>query len=448
MKHSFTGGILLALPLSLLAFTACGDESIVKTNDIKQISEDDSLSSSSESSSSSLAKSSSSSSKSSKKFSLSSKAEEVSVEDDDVESKGDLPRCTISREGVEVYVKEEKKLYTCEEGKWIPEEKAAESSSSSSNSKKYSSSSKLIIAPLSSSSVIYIDVDFSSSSEKGGPVAMTGLGKCAPAKTPISKGETVTWRFSANTQGTYGPMDFVKATYVWDLGGLLDDGSQISTTSGKVTYTSSGVYNASVKVAMEDGGFEDIQCEPLQVNGDPITGCKCTASETSVDYTTTPDVTWTVSGCTSASEINSYVWNGVAGAETYTKRFDEAQSGYAPTLKVGNDDNTVVDVICDAVKTTMGAEFLFEKQNTKIALPAGASNVVFDLPSTWHGYGSTDGNCTFSCGGANQPVTITIGMESSKPDYFATISIPVAWTINKTMVTVTLDAAADCQVSF
>lgn len=447
MKRPFIGGILLALPLSLLAFSACGDESIVKTNDIKQISEDDSQSSSSESSSSSLIKSSSSSSKSSKKFSLSSKAEEVSVEDDDVESKGDLPRCTISREGVEVYVKEEKKLYTCEEGAWIPEKETAESSSSSSNSKKLSSSSKLNIASLSSSSVIYIDVDFSSSSEKGGPVAVTGLGKCAPAKTPISKGETVTWRFSPNADGpTYKVMDFVKATYVWDLGGLLDDGSQISTTSGKVTYTSSGVYNASVKVAMEDGGFEDIQCELLQVNGDPITGCKCTASETSVDYTTTPDVTWTVSGCTSASEINSYVWNGVAGAETFTKRFDEAQSGYAPTLKVGNDDNTVVDVICDAVKTTMGAEFLFEKQDTKVTLPAGESNVVFDLPPSWH-Y-SADGDCTFRCDGAYQPITITIGTETSKPSYAASIKLPVSKTINKTMMTVTLDVAADCQVSY
>ena len=443
MKRPFIGGILLALPLSLLAFTACGDESIVKTNDIKQISEDDSLSSSSESSSSSLAKSSSSSSKSSKKFSLSSKAEEVSVEDDDVKSKGDLPKCSISREGVEVYVKEEKKLYTCEEGKWIPEEKAAESSSSSSNSKKYSSSSKLIIAPMSSSSVIYIDVDFSSSSENGEPVAVTGLGFCAPAKTPISKGESVTWRFSPNAQGTYGPMDFVKATYVWDLGGLLDDGSGIGSTSGKVTYTSSGVYNASVKVAMEDGGFEDIQCEPLQVNGDPITGCKCAPVGVtgSVDYTATPDVIWSVSGCTSASDIVSYAWDGKTGVETFTKTFTAATASYAPTLKVGNADNTVIDVPCSAVRVTEGAEYAIKEGGSygAITFPAaGSYNVVIAFACQYK---------MFSCNGEGGPVGVSVnGSKMTSKDWYTSVSLSAEDCSGSATVLVEVDGPATCSV--
>ena len=166
----------------------------------------------------------------------------------------------------------------------------------------------------------------------------------------------------------------------------------------------------------------------------------------SVDFTAQPDVTWSVTGCTSASEITSYTWEGTPGEATFTKTFDTAQNGYAPTLKVGNADKTVVDVTCTTVKTTKGSEFTFEKQDTKIALPAGESSVEFDLPATWHG--STEGNCTFRCDGANQPITITIGTESSKPDYSATMSIPVAKTINKTAMTITLDVAANCQVGY
>ena len=41
MTYPFFGGILLALPLSLLALTACGDESVINSNDVKQVSEDD-----------------------------------------------------------------------------------------------------------------------------------------------------------------------------------------------------------------------------------------------------------------------------------------------------------------------------------------------------------------------------------------------------------------------
>ena len=74
------------------------------------------------------------------------------------------------------------------------------------------------------------------------------------------------------------------------------------------------------------------------------------------------------------------------------------------------------------------------------------NSVEFDLPATWHG--STEGYCTFRCDGANQPITITIGTESSKADYSATMSIPVAKTINKTAMTITLDVAANCQVGY
>ena len=121
MKCPIFGGILLALPLSLLAFTACGDESVINSNDVKQVSEDDESESgnpeSSVSSETQTSKSSSSSAKSSEKYS--SSKDDAAAENDIVESEENLPRCSIKREGMEVYVKEEKNLYTCEEGEWI-----------------------------------------------------------------------------------------------------------------------------------------------------------------------------------------------------------------------------------------------------------------------------------------------------------------------------------------
>lgn len=305
-----------------------------------------------------------------------------------------------------------------------------------------------IVTNPSSSSVLVFDPDPVSSSSGIEIVPVSGLGSCKAATSPISKGQSVNWKFTPNGSNTkYTAMQFAsQADYKWNFGGLADDGSGVRATSGKVTYTNSGVANASVTVTMPDGASEVINCTPLQVDGDPITGCKCTSPEPKVDYLTQPDVAWTVSGCVSASEITSYTWDGAAGEATFTKTFDTAQNGYAPTLKVGNADKTVVDVTCTTVKTTKGSEFTFEKQDTKIALPAGESSVEFDLPATWHG--STEGNCTFRCDGANQPITITIGTVSSKPDYSATISIPVAKTINKTAMTITLDVAANCQVGY
>lgn len=305
-----------------------------------------------------------------------------------------------------------------------------------------------IVTNPSSSSVLVFDPDPVSSSSGIEIVPVSGLGSCKAATSPISKGQSVNWKFTPNGSNTkYTAMQFAsQADYKWNFGGLADDGSGVRATSGKVTYTNSGVANASVTVTMPDGASEVINCTPLQVDGDPITGCKCTSPEPKVDYLTQPDVAWTVSGCVSASEITSYTWDGAAGEATFTKTFDTAQNGYAPTLKVGNADKTVVDVTCTTVKTTKGSEFTFEKQDTKIALPAGESSVEFDLPATWHG--STEGNCTFRCDGANQPITITIGTESSKPDYSATMSIPVAKTINKTAMTITLDVAANCQVGY
>ena len=211
-------------------------------------------------------------------------------------------------------------------------------------------------------------------------LAVTGLGSCKPTKNPIDKGVSVTWSFIPNVAGgKYSAMQFAaQADYKWNFGGLADDGSGVRATSGKVTYKNSGVANASVTVTMPDGASEVIDCSPLQVNGDPIEGCQCTVSEAVIDYTQQPEAVWAVTGCTSASEITSYTWNGLDGSASFTQVFAAPMESYAPTLKVANADFTIVDVTCDAVKATDGPEFEFKESGLdgRIKLPAGYSKVI------------------------------------------------------------------------
>ena len=403
MKRPFLGCILFALPL--LAFVACGDESVVNSNNVKQIAADDEAQDDADSkdsdtpvSSGKQSSKSSSSEKSSEKSSSSVKAE--TSDSDIVASENDLPKCSLKREGMEVYVKDEKTLYTCEDGEWTPEKDAPKDS-------KKSSSSEADATPKSSSSVIYIDVDFSSSSEKDPVVIVdkptssatiidvpwepglsssevaivTNLGSCKPATSPISKGTAVAWTFTPNPDL---PKEMLikfayKDAYAWDFGGLTDDGSGSGRTSGKVTYTTSGKYTASVTVTI-DGSAETKVCSELEVNGAPITGCKCTADASgAVDYLETPTVTWSVTGCTSVgATVNSYAWNGVAGAEaTYAHTFAAATAAYAPTLKVANDDNTEIDVECTAVKVTEGPEYILKDNTTAFDITVGSYLMIY-----------------------------------------------------------------------
>ena len=175
-------------------------------------------------------------------------------------------------------------------------------------------------------------------------------------------------------------MNFVKASLVWNFSdNAVPASGATGLTSAPVTYAASGAANASVNVTMPDGSYETIQCSPLQVNGDPITGCECNASATTIDYTAEPSVSWAVTGCTSASNIISYTWDGVEGTAAFTKAFDAPVASYAPTLKVANEDNTIVEVACPAVRVTEGPEYAFNLEgdfpslsDRRIEVPSGS----------------------------------------------------------------------------
>ncbi|MBR5694317.1 MAG: hypothetical protein IKX42_11575 [Fibrobacter sp.] len=275
------------------------------------------------------------------------------------------------------------------------------------------------------------------------------FGSCVPSKGTVELNEAVAWTFTWDTKGSgVGTMEVTTATYSWEM----PEGSLATATTktANTSYATSGPKTATITVSTSAHGSQTIPCaQQLNVNGAPITGCKCvTAAEKSVDYTATPDIAWAVSGCTSTVTPFTYEWDGVAGAEdTFIKTFTAATLSYAPTLRVSHQDNTIVTVTCPAIKVTKGPEFEITKQDTQVALPAGESNVVIDLPSGWHGQGDT-GTCTLRCGDANAPVTITVGTETSRSDYSATLSIPVSKTVNKSSLVIGLNIAAKCQVGY
>ena len=305
-----------------------------------------------------------------------------------------------------------------------------------------------IVDGTSSSSAARIDDNPQGDQSSSSVEVIKGLGMCEPVTTPIDTGTGSTkWKFTPNLGSGYTAIDFAKASYAWNFGaGATPATDATPSTSVAVSYANSGVATASVTVTI-GGASETVTCKPLQVNGDPITGCKCAPVGVtgSVDYTATPDVTWSVTGCTSASTPLTYNWNGTDGAETFTNSFTAATASYAPTLKVGNADNTVIDVPCSAVKVTEGAEFTIKTAGDQgaVKLPEGTSLVVLAVDG-WSN--------TFFCKveRADSPtgsLSITVNEESFSGGDYISQKLTGVQLKSGNSVSVTLDHPATCGIN-
>ena len=241
----------------------------------------------------------------------------------------------------------------------------------------YSSSSSVpSLPPISSSSVPSLPPISSSS------VYSMTASTCGPDKSVVEKDEEVTWRFN-NDLTEFPNSLMLNANFNW----TTPDGDPPSATirgykgvTHKVSYATSGKHSAILHIDA-NGTSYDLTCLPAHMNGDPITGCKCATAAASVDYTSTPDVAWSVTGCTTASVPLTYNWDGVDGGVTFIKSFCAPTASYAPVLKVGNTDNTVIEVTCPAVKVTDGPSYeIVAIQNAgAIKLPAGTSTVALKV---------------------------------------------------------------------
>lgn len=229
----------------------------------------------------------------------------------------------------------------------------------------------IVDKPTSSATIIDNPDPVSSSSVE--IISDSEIGTCAPEKSTINKGESVKWKFKANSNFVgFDAVEIAKADYVWTTTGGVDDGTQKTTSSGNITYAQSGQFAGSVSVTYKGANYP-VTCSPLQVNGFPIT-CTCTAA--GGDITDDQGVaTWTAA-CQSQANITGYTWDGTdlgEAATTYQHVFEKKGELYTPKLSVANDDNTVQIVECPEVKATDASlpDYLFTLEDA-IQIPSKA----------------------------------------------------------------------------
>lgn len=270
-------------------------------------------------------------------------------------------------------------------------------------------------------------------------------GTCAPAKAAAEMGEDVTWKFVRSE--AIAAAKLLSATFSWTFEGGTPSYAVVTNASGvsqATQYAKSGDYGASLKLVI-DGVSYAIPCSPVHINGAPITGCKCSTENATVDFTATPDVAWTVTGCSTGDGLDlAYEWEGSSGTTTFTKTFAAASDGYAPKLKVSNSDNSVVDVECPAVKVTEGPEFVIDEPQGPgaIMLPAGTSIVHLNVAAHNNTVFCNVGFDDTSHGHLNGIVNDVV----IKGDYYIAVSMPAGTLVKGATLEFDLDTPATCGV--
>lgn len=329
--------------------------------------------------------------------------------------------------------------------------------SSSSKPANQSSSSERVVKSSSSgaSSSSYTYPQNSSSSNGGGasssskpPTGDDRIGSCAPEQAIYEKDAAekgVKWKFTRDP--SVAATSLLSASFKWTTADGTPSTASATGTGGlyhTAKYTTSGVHNASLTVSMGAANYT-IQCSPVQVNGEPITGCKCTTEATSIDYTATPTATWSVTGCTTGAGLNlAYQWDGAPGEASYSPTFTAAAASYAPVLKVANDDNTVVDVTCPAIKITEGPEYIIKETQGAgaIKLPAGSTIVSLEVDAYNNTVFCQVARADTPSGALNGTVN-KVAIEGS--DYIA-VSMPAGSLKKGTTLEFVLDGPATCGV--
>ena len=273
----------------------------------------------------------------------------------------------------------------------------------------------------------------------------SGIGTCGPEKDVVEKDGSVKWKFTKSPE--IEMMSLARAEFFWTFEGATPSTSYSTGSAGFIRevqrYALSGNHTASLVISTRDSTY-NLTCSPVHVNGDPITGCKCTTEATSVDYTKGVPATWTVTGCTSAYMPLAFNWDGTDGSDTFTKVFGAPADSYAPVLKVDNKGNTVIDVTCPAVRVTDGPEYeiVATQDAGAIRLPAGSTMVTLRVDAP---------NSTVFCNvdrsdspsGALNGSVNNVVIDGS--DYIS-VSMPSGTLVNGATLEFDIDAPATCGV--
>ena len=205
------------------------------------------------------------------------------------------------------------------------------------------------IGPGNSSSSSTPPVQSSSSSD----TPLTGLGDCHPESETVELDAKTKWKFDMGP--SFGGITAItSAQFEWSFpDGTPTSGTvQRSVNSPDVSYSTSGQKTASVKVTLGTSGSETITCsKKLQVNGLPITGCKCSGDNLQPDIAKGESASWILSGCISRANIISYTWTGATadatgdGTEATAAVTTKGQTVSGVSVAVANDDNTVLAIL-------------------------------------------------------------------------------------------------------
>ena len=295
----------------------------------------------------------------------------------------------------------------------------------------------------------------------------TGLGSCAPAVTTTELNTPVEWKFTKGA-GMKQATTLMQAEFKWEF----EDGMPATTeqkgkvSSGSITYSKSGKKGAKVTVISAEG-TEVIECSPkLQVNGIPITGCKCNPTNIEPDVSKGESATWTLSGCTSTgANIISYTWTGAtADASGLIATAPVTKKGDIVTgvsVAIANDDNTVVTATCDDAKaidmTKPDYEIKADGNTNGVKFTGNVdATIVFNMASGWHGAGDS-GQCNFACQvdrgqNGDGKISGTIGTSIISGGDYVTTGISVSNTVGGKALSIKVDigsnAGMTCWVSY
>ena len=238
-------------------------------------------------------------------------------------------------------------------------------------------------------------------------------GSCAPMTAEIEKGGMATWAFYRAAGDVF---DQIMSPFVW----TFDDGKVLKGNGmDKVnkTYDVSGVYKATLNV---DGN--DVECDPLRVQGIPITVTSCKAAKNSVNAGET--ITWTVEA-ESEAEITGYSWkssdaevSGSGTSATMVATGEMHKKNVSATVSVTNSDKTVQDYTCELVSVVdpdqVDVVIAYSVEDKTKAFVGGQTLVAQYPPNAV--------NCQMVCNAEGNGVILNIDGKDYTIDYSANIT--------------------------
>ena len=240
-------------------------------------------------------------------------------------------------------------------------------------------------------------------------------GSCQPKNSVIARDSMATWEF-LRSQGDV--FDQILAPYIWTFSdGKTLQGNGLNTVN--VTYKTSGTVTAKLSV---DGN--EVECSPLQVQGDPIVISSCKASTTSAKAGDV--VTWTVEA-TSESPITGYAWtsttegaevNGTGATASATATSAMHKKNLEVSVAVTNEDKTTETFACERVSVTDPNQVDVVIAHTNVdstKVFPGSQTIVAQYPSNAV-------NCQMVCNTDGNGVKLIVDEEEFTIDYSLNIS--------------------------